>query len=207
MILFQRLESNVIQVDMKDIKFEQTNSATAHIRLFIRGSDTNELNTTHLNQKFLKEINFMGHTQFSALRKIVTKNHLQNYYILELRIEHGELSGEERKQLDDKGSRLHKIMLYRLQVQVNAAIRACEWGNVIQKVTVHLRGTSNSSAPISQAALLFISLDRTAFYSSNLSIEYLMNCIADGFEQEQYSGIIDNIDVKVDDVLLQCHSS
>ncbi|KAF8563938.1 hypothetical protein P879_11166 [Paragonimus westermani] len=116
-------------------------------------------------------------------------DHLQNYYILELRIEHGELSGEERKQLDDKGSRLYNV-------GTNAAIRVCKWGYMIQDITVRLQDISSSSDSTSQTALLVINLDRTALYSTNLSTEYLVNCIADGFEQEQYSGIIDNIDVK-----------
>ncbi|KAF8570614.1 hypothetical protein P879_04918, partial [Paragonimus westermani] len=193
MILFQRLEGNIIQVDMKDIKFEQTNSATSYIRLFIRGTDPNELNPTHLNQKFRGLMNFVGHTKFIALRTAGTK---KNHYTLELRIEHGELSEEKKKQLNDKNSRLYKIMLRRSKVQTNAAIRACKWGHMIQDITVQLQGTSSSSNSTSQTALLVMSLDRTALYSSNLSIEYLMNCIADGFEQEQYSGIIDNIDVK-----------
>ncbi|KAF8564430.1 hypothetical protein P879_11207, partial [Paragonimus westermani] len=129
------------------------------------------------------------------------------FYILELRIEHGELSGEEREQLNDEDSRLYEIMLHRSQVQTNAAIRACEWGNMIQNLTVQLQGTNNSPDSNSQTALLTMNIDRARLYSSNLSTNQLLNCVIDGFEQEQYSGIINNLDVEVDDVLLQCHSS
>ncbi|KAF8570613.1 hypothetical protein P879_04917 [Paragonimus westermani] len=204
MILFQRLENHIIQVDVKNIAFSQTNSATAYIRLFIRATDPKAMNPTQLTRRFRILVNFMENIKFIVLRKVATE---KTFYILELRIEHGELSGEERKQLNDEDSRLYEIMFHRSQVQTNAAIWACEWGNMIQNLTVQLQGTNNSPDSNSQTALLTMNIDRATLYSSNLKTDHLLNCVIDGFEQEQYSGIINNLDVKVDDVLLQCHSS
>ncbi|KAF7257799.1 hypothetical protein EG68_04994 [Paragonimus skrjabini miyazakii] len=193
LILFQRLQNHIIQMDIKNIGLTQTSSATAYIRLFIRATNPKFMNPTFLNRNFRELTNFMEHTQFIALRKLDMQN---NYYILELRIEHKELSDQKRNQLEDKDSRLYQIMLHRSTVQTNAAIQACKWGNMIQNMTVQLQGTNNSSESISQTALLVMSVDRVNPYRSNLNINHLVNCIIDGFEQEQYSRIIRNIDIK-----------
>ncbi|KAF7257800.1 hypothetical protein EG68_04995 [Paragonimus skrjabini miyazakii] len=193
MLLFQHLQNRIIQMDIKNIGLTQTSSATAYIRLFTRVTDPKLMNPTFLSRDLRELIHFMEHTQFIALRKIDVQN---NYYILELRIEYKELSEQKRKQLNDKDSHLYQIILHRSTVQTNMAIQACKWGNMIQNITVQLQGTNNSSESISQTALLVMSVDRVNLYGSNLNINHLVNCIIDGFEQEQYSRIIRNIDIK-----------
>ncbi|KAF5396064.1 hypothetical protein PHET_11355 [Paragonimus heterotremus] len=180
-------------MDIKNIGSTQTGSATAYIRLYIRANDPKAVNPTFLSRNFRESVHFMEHTKFTVLRKIDVQD---NHYILELRIEYKELSKQKLKQLNDKDSRLYQIMLHRSTVQTNAAIQACKWGNMIQNITVQLQGTNNSSDSTSQTALVVIGVDWANLYRSNLNINHLVNCIIDGFEQEQYSRIVGNIDIK-----------
>ncbi|KAF7233933.1 hypothetical protein EG68_12434 [Paragonimus skrjabini miyazakii] len=114
MVLFQHLQNRIMQMDIKNIGLVQTDSATAYIRLFIRAIDPKTMNLAFLDRNFRELIHFMEHTQFVALRKIDVQN---NHYILELKTEYKELSERKLKQLNDKDSRLFRIIFHRSTVQ------------------------------------------------------------------------------------------